>query len=131
MNHVTLFSLATLCLALAGAAAQACVYHDVDWSKPTAQLAAMAQEQVGADIKTFQFQPKAIEVKAGTTVTWTNRDAIEHSVTAGAPGAPSGDFDSGFFTQGRSFSVTFDKPGAYTYFCARHNSMRGTVTVVE
>ncbi len=103
MNHVTLFGLATLGLALAGAA---------------------AAEQVGAEIKTFRFQPKAVEVKAGTTVTWTNRDAIEHSVTAGT-------FDSGFFTQGQTFSIAFDKPGEYAYSCARHKSMRGTVRVVE
>jgi len=131
MNHVTVFGIATLALTLAGPTALACVDHAIDWSKPGAQLAAMARQQVGADIRTFRFQPKAIEVKAGTTITWTNRDAIEHSVTAGAPDAPSGDFDSGYFTQGQRYSITFDKPGEYTYFCARHKSMRGTVTVVE
>jgi amicyanin len=110
MNHATLFGIAVLGMAIAGAAAAG---------------------QAGVEIKTFRFQPKAIEVEAGTTITWTNRDAIEHSVTAGAPDAPAAAFDSGFFTQGQTFSVAFDKPGAYDYFCARHKSMRGTVTVVE
>jgi plastocyanin len=84
-----------------------------------------------ATIKLFQYQPKAMEVKAGTTVTWINGDDIEHSVTAGAPGKETGAFDSGFFKKGGSYSFTFDKPGTYTYFCKRHNSMKATVTVTE
>ena len=95
-------------------------------------LAAVAQAAAGgADvtIKLFQFQPKALEVKVGTTVTWSNGDDIEHSVTSGAPGKPSGAFDSGFFKKGGSFAFTFATPGTYTYFCKRHNSMTATVTV--
>ena len=84
-----------------------------------------------ATIKLFQYQPKAMEVKVGTTVTWTNSDDIEHSVTAGAPGKETGAFDSGFFKKGGTYSFTFDKPGNYTYFCKRHNSMKATVTVTE
>lgn len=82
------------------------------------------------DIRLFQFQPNVIEVKVGTTVTWTNRDFIEHSVTQGKDGKAGGGFDSGFFTQGKSFSFTFTQPGEYAYFCARHNSMTGMVKVV-
>ncbi|HEY1013799.1 MAG TPA: plastocyanin/azurin family copper-binding protein [Herpetosiphonaceae bacterium] len=82
-----------------------------------------------ADIQTFQFKPGRLEVKAGTTVTWTNRDAIEHSVTGGTPPNPAGTFDSGFFTQGESRSFTFDEPGEFAYFCKRHNSMVGTIVV--
>lgn len=82
------------------------------------------------DIRLFQFQPNVIEVKVGTTVTWTNRDFIEHSITQGKDGKAGGGFDSGFFTQGKSFSFTFTQPGEYAYFCARHNSMTGMVKVV-
>ena len=84
-----------------------------------------------ATIKLFQFQPNPIEVKAGTTVKWTNGDDIEHSVTAGAPGNESNAFDSGFFKKGGIFEFTFNEPGTYTYFCKRHNSMKATVTVTE
>jgi len=90
--------------------------------------AASAADQAAA-IKLFQFQPKALEVKAGTTVTWTNGDDIEHSVTAGEPGKESKAFDSGFFKKGGAYSFTFTTPGTYTYFCKRHNSMKATVTV--
>ena len=83
-----------------------------------------------ADIIQFGFEPAALQVAAGTTVTWTNHDAIIHSVTSGAPDAPDGAFDSGFFDQNGTFSFTFTDSGEYTYFCLRHNFMRGTVSVV-
>lgn len=89
----------------------------------------LADETVKIDIKLFQFKPKELEVKKGTTVTWTNDDAIEHSVTAGKPGKAAQDFDSGFFTKGGSFSHTFDATGIFTYFCKRHPNMQATVVV--
>jgi amicyanin len=82
-------------------------------------------------IKLFQFQPKELSVKAGTTVKWMNGDDIEHSVTAGASGKESGAFDSGFFKKNEVYEFTFAAPGTYTYFCKRHPSMRAKVTVTE
>jgi plastocyanin len=35
------------------------------------------------DVRTFQFQEPLLEVQAGTEVVWSNRDAIEHTVTSG------------------------------------------------
>lgn len=109
--------------------------------KPTAILAAAAlltlagpawsEETAQAQIKLFQFQPRALEIKAGTTVTWVNGDDIEHSVTSGAPGKTTDAFDSGFFKKGGSFAFTFAKPGTYTYFCKRHPSMKAEVTVAK
>ena len=132
MNHITLFGLATLGLAMAGVAAQA-IACDVE----AGQSAAMSTMRVAvagatetATIKVFQFQPKAIEVRVGTTVTWTNEDNIDHTVTSGTPEMPVGNFDSGGFGRGQSFSAVFHTPGDYTYFCARHKSMRGMVRVL-
>lgn len=87
------------------------------------RAAAQAPEQA-ADIRQFAYQPKSLEIPVGTTITWTNQDAIQHSVTAA-----DGSFDSGLFTQGSTFSQTFDTPGTYTYTCSRHGSMLGEVTV--
>ena len=84
-----------------------------------AQLA----QPVTAEVSLFTFQPATLSVPVGTTVTWTNRDAIEHSVTA------TGAFDSGLFGQGGSFAHTFDAAGSYGYACSRHASMQGTVEV--
>ena len=94
-----------------------------------ASPAVFAADAINVDIKLFQFKPKELEVKKGTTVTWTNGDAIEHSVTAGKPGKAAPDFDSGFFTKGGSYSHTFDAPGSFTYFCKRHPNMQATVKV--
>jgi plastocyanin len=80
-------------------------------------------------IKLFQFQPGTITVQPGTRVIWTNQDDIEHSVTSGTPPDGDGRFDSGFFGKGQTFAMTFEQPGEYPYFCRRHNSMTGTVTV--
>lgn len=88
-----------------------------------------AGAETQAEIKLFMFKPATLDVKTGTTIVWTNQDAIEHSVTAGTPGTPSNAFDSDFFVQGESFSFTFTQPGTYDYFCKRHESMSGKVTV--
>ena len=94
-------------------------------SMTTMPLSATAQlPEQAADIRQFAFQPKTLEVPVGTTVTWTNQDAIQHSVTAS-----DGSFDSGLFTQGGVYSHTFDAPGTYSYVCSRHGSMMGEVTV--
>lgn len=94
---------------------------------------AMAMQPAGAEvqatIKLFMFNPEPLEVKAGTTVVWTNQDNIEHSVTSGTAPTPDGSFDSELFTQGKTYEFTFAEPGAFTYFCKRHPSMVGTVTV--
>ena len=94
-----------------------------------AALAASAAPIPAVDIQLFQFQPGAIEVRAGTTVTWTNRDDIEHTVTSGDPGHRTGRFDLRLPGRGASTTVSFSEPGVYHYFCDRHPSMRGEVRV--
>lgn len=96
-------------------------------SKAGAQPASVAAAAVA--IQTFQFQPSPLEVKPGVAITWTNQDQIEHTVTAGTPGGRTGVFDSPLNGKGATFTFTFDTPGAYAYFCARHESMRGEVRV--
>lgn len=87
------------------------------------------------------FDPHVVWVEAGGTVTWTNESGA-HSVAAYAPdndkprripeGAAS--FDSGLLTEaGAEFSVTFEEPGVYDYYCAPHETigMIGSVIVGE
>jgi len=80
-------------------------------------------------IKTFQFRPSPIEVKAGARVTWTNTDDITHTVTSGTPESRDGQFKSPLSGKGATFSFTFVKAGTFTYFCDRHQSMRGEIRV--
>lgn len=89
---------------------------------------ASGADAAAVDVDGFRFQPESIEVAAGTTVTWTNRDNTVHTATSGTPEAPDGVFDERF-GQDESASVTFDEAGTYPYFCAIHDSMRGEVRV--
>ncbi len=70
-------------------------------------------------ISNFQFAPKVLSVKAGTTVTWTNKEGT-HTVTA-----DNGAFASDNLVAGQSFSFKFTKPGTYAYHCSFHGSKGG------
>ncbi len=87
------------------------------------------QTTKAVSIMGFLFTPEKLSVTAGSTVTWTNSDDIEHTVTSGTPEAPTTEFDSGNKTKGQTFSHTFASPGTFSYFCNNHKSMRGEVTV--
>lgn len=96
---------------------------DHDMSTPDASGDA-AGEAVTATIEGFAFNPGALDVAAGTTVTWTNNDSAPHTVTA-----TDGSFQSGTLQQGDSFSYTFETAGEFSYFCEFHANMTATVTV--
>jgi plastocyanin len=84
---------------------------------------AMASE---VKIDNFSFAPQALTVAVGTTVTWTNRDDIPHTVVStDDPKA----FKSKVLDTDEKFSFTFSKPGNYAYFCSVHPKMTGKVTV--
>jgi plastocyanin len=75
-------------------------------------------------IADFSFQPATITISVGTTVTWTNKDNAGHTVTA-----DDSSFTSDRLGSGVTFSHTFATAGTFTYHCAIHASMKGTVTV--
>ncbi len=75
-------------------------------------------------IQNYQYTPQVLNVTVGTTVTWTNRDPVPHTVTA-----DNGAFSSGNLSQGATFSFTFTKPGTYEYYCEIHTFMHGTIVV--
>lgn len=77
-------------------------------------------------ISGFAYSPKQAVVRVGDTVTWTNNDSAPHTVTAN-----DASFDSGTLVQGGVFSRTFDATGMFSYFCAMHPSMIGSVQVVS
>ena len=70
------------------------------------------------------FSPERLTIKAGTTVTWTNRDDIPHTVAS-----KDRAFKSKVMDTDESFSFTFSTPGEYTYFCSLHPHMTGTIVV--
>jgi amicyanin len=75
-------------------------------------------------IDNFTFNPQKLTVKAGTTVTWTNKDDIPHAIAAVAK-----QFKSKVLDTDNSFSFTFTTPGSYDYFCSLHPHMTGTIVV--
>lgn len=89
-----------------------------------AQPSSSQSAQDAVIIQNFSFSPATITVKSGDTVTWTNKDSMGHSATA-----DDGSFDTGIISQGQSKSITFKKPGTYTYHCSVHPYMKGTVIV--
>ena len=61
----------------------------------------------------FAFDPATVSVAAGGTVTWTNEDNTAHTVTAGAPGEPSDDFEKLSLDPEASGSLTFPDAGSF------------------
>lgn len=77
--------------------------------------------------KEWGYEPRAIEVAKGTTVTFTNAGVTFHSVTSdSAPRA----FDAGA-NPGEKVTLTFDKPGTWAYHCGVHPDMKGVVQVCD
>jgi len=72
------------------------------------------------------YSPTSIEITPGTTVTWTNNDAMIHTVTD-----VKKSFDSEFIPEGGTWQYTFEKSGQYDYLCTLHPWMKGIVNVVE
>ena len=75
-------------------------------------------------IDNFSFGPATMTVPVGTTVTWTNRDDIPHTVVS-----DDKVFKSKVLDTDEKFSFTFAKPGTYSYFCSVHPKMTGKVVV--
>lgn len=74
------------------------------------------------DIKGFAFEPGTITVPIGTTITWTNRDSVQHTVTGDI-------FGSSSISQNDTYSHSFPDAGTFDYYCAIHPNMRGKVIV--
>ncbi len=70
----------------------------------------------------MKFIPERLEVAAGDRITWTNKDFLPHTVTAGG-------IESGELTEGKSFTYVAKKPGEIAYICRLHPVMHGTIIV--
>ncbi len=116
-------------------------------------------ESSGGDVQLNEFAPNQITVNVGDTVTWKLDSTEFHDVlfTSGAPAhnfvlpGPDGVFlnpvaampaggatydgtgviGSGLLNKGQTYSLTFSKAGTFTYLCAIHAGMGGTIKVVD
>lgn len=129
-THAWIVSIAVAGLLTANGAAWAHEECDDDGprphhgAKPAQTAPAQRPNSARITVKLFQYQPARTQVEAGTTVTWINEDEIYHSVTA-----EKDSFGAPLEGKGKSFSMTFDRPGLYSYFCDRHEHMRGEIEV--
>jgi plastocyanin len=88
------------------------------------QAMAPAGKVVEVKVDNFSFSPQTITIAAGTTVIWTNRDDIPHTVVS-----DDKVFKSKVLDTDEKFSYTFDKAGDFPYFCSVHPKMTGKVIV--
>ncbi len=76
-------------------------------------------------IADYTYGPLRTTVAAGTKVKFTNNGAQPHNATS----PEGGGWDTGLLTKGESATVTFNRPGTYTYTCTPHPSMIGQIIV--
>jgi len=88
---------------------------------------ALAIPPLPIDIKDFAFQPATATEEIGTTITWTNQDSVEHTVTFDDL---SLNIDSGSIAPGGTFTATLQLAGTYKYHCTIHSFMKGTINAV-
>ncbi|MBR0774951.1 cupredoxin family copper-binding protein [Bradyrhizobium diazoefficiens] len=84
---------------------------------------ARAEGDMEVHIDNFVFEPAELKIKVGTTVTWTNRDDIPHTIVS------AGKFRSKTLDTDDKFSFTFTNAGDYKYFCSLHPHMTGMIKV--
>jgi len=89
------------------------------------EFARAAEPATTISIDNFSFTPATLTVKAGTTVTWTNRDDIPHGIASSNNAFKR----SAALDTDNSFSFTFTTAGTYQYFCYIHPHMVGSIVV--
>lgn len=82
------------------------------------------QADVVIPIREYRYDPVRIEVPAGATVEWVNRDRVTHTATA-----DDRSWNSGGLEQGERWRAVFTEPGTYPYHCGPHPYMRGVIVV--
>ena len=77
------------------------------------------------------YLPNEIKVSTGETIVFDNVDGNQHTVTSIDPStkAADGKFDSGLLQNGEKFELTLNEKGIYSYYCALHPGMQGTIIV--
>lgn len=78
-------------------------------------------------MQNIAFNPSSVTVKVGQTVTWANKDGVQHNVTAQSGAS----FRSNNIGAGGTFSFKVTKPGTIKYVCTIHPGMDGTLIVTQ
>jgi plastocyanin len=84
----------------------------------------LSASQVTVDISDFDFLPRDLTIKAGTSVTWVNHDLAPHDATD-----VGGSWATAMLNPQESDTLTFDSPGSYKYLCSIHPAMTASLTI--
>ena len=127
MQRLPLIALAAAALALAGCGSSSSSSSTGSTGSsapaPTTPTAASGLHVV---IKDLAFSPKAATAKVGQTITWTNQDQVDHTVSyVSGPKFKS----SGSLGDGRTFSLKLTQAGVIHYVCTIHPFMTATLVV--
>ena len=99
--------------------------------RPEATTTAQAQTAaatVDVAIRNFAYAPNPLVVAVGTTVRWTNYDAVGHDVTGNGA---SDLVKSPLLGRNQTYEWTFTKAGTYRYHCSPHPFMMAEVQVTD
>jgi plastocyanin len=92
---------------------------------PAVAASASVRVPVGATtLGNRAYSPDEITVALGDSVTWINLVSVSHTSTADLGG-----WNSGTLAPGQQFELTPQSTGTFTYHCAIHPGMVGTVVV--
>jgi plastocyanin len=107
-----------------GGACAAALIGGFAFTHAAAAPAAPAAAAKTVQIQMFKFHPSKLVVKAGTRVTWVNKDGDPHTVKSA-----NGHFASSALDTGKRFSIVLRHRGTFKYICTIHPYMHGTVVV--
>ena len=97
--------------------------HDGDIVMPT------KVSRPGCEDAQICYVPFEYSTTVGSPITWTNTDSAFHTVTSGTYDDPKTLFDSGYMDPYDSYTLSFDLPGSYSYYCTLHPWMQGLVII--
>jgi plastocyanin len=116
--------LALLAAIAAATFASACGSSSSSPSSPSA-AAADVTIQIQGNRGSNSFAPNPTTMRVGQTVAWHNADTIAHDSTQ-----DNGRFQTGTLSAGATSSpIAMSTAGTFTYHCAIHPGMIGTITV--
>lgn len=86
---------------------------------------APAGEAASVVIADLEFEPSIVTVRIGDTVTWINKDIVEHTATS-----RDGVFDVAT-PKSRPAHWRAQTVGEFSYYCRLHPNMTGTIRVTR
>ena len=92
---------------------------------PTGTAIALTVDMVDDPVRSGDYEPRTVRVKAGETVVFKNVSNAPHTVTE----VPDELFNSGFIATNGQWKFTPTKTGTFNFYCEYHPKMVGKLVV--